>query len=79
MFILSVFVSPYEPCLLDSVGHVLLVSSPTVFTHPLMQCSSYSTECLAVGLCIYSYQFMDDIPLMTLGLGYQFISVAGYH
>lgn len=41
MLATSVSLRPYEPCLVDSVGHVLLLSSisltPTAFPPPLLQ------------------------------------------
>lgn len=58
LFVLSVSVSPYEPCLVEFMGCVLLVSwmtlALTIFLSP------GSAWCLAVGLYLCSYQLLDN-------------------
>ena len=65
--------SLYEPCLVEFVGHVLVVpltSLATIILLPLLlQNSPSPAYCLAVGLCISSHQLLDDTSLMTVGLG----------
>lgn len=51
--------SAYEPCLVDSMSHVLLV----------LLSSLSSAQCLAMVLCICSYQLTEETFLMIIGLG----------
>lgn len=58
LFVVSASVSPYEPCLVEFMGCVLLVSwmtlAPTILPPP------GSAWCLAVGLYLSSHQLLDN-------------------
>ena len=64
--------NPYEPCLVDYVGHILMMSltplAPLILPPALLWGSPGSTWCLAMGLCICTHQLLRDTSLMTLGL-----------
>lgn len=73
MFVVSLYVSPYYPHLVNSVGPVLVLSmtplAPTVLPLISLWGSPGSVYCLAVGLWICSYSLLDNASLMTNGLG----------
>lgn len=65
MFVALVSVRIYEPCLVVSVGHVLMVSlstlAPTILPLPVLRGSAGSTSYLALGLFICSHQLLGDV------------------
>lgn len=52
LFVISVYMSLYDPCLVDSVGCAFVVFmtplAPTILSLPLLQCFFDSSYCLAV-------------------------------
>lgn len=67
----SFSVTPFEPCLVDYVGSVLMVSATpltsTVLLLPLLVCSPGSALYLAVGLS--SHELLNEFFLMIIELG----------
>lgn len=66
----SVSVTPFEPCLVDYVGSVLMVSATPLTSTvllPLLVCSPGSALYLAVGLS--SHELLNEFFLMIIGLG----------
>lgn len=58
LFVVSASVSPYEPCSVEFMGYVLLVSwMPLV---PIILPPPGSAWCLAVGLYLCSHQLLDN-------------------
>lgn len=75
--VISVSAAPYEPYFFDFVGYVLVVSSnplaPKVLFPPIVQNFSNFAYCLAVGLCIYSYQLQDEASVMMIVVFHIFV------
>lgn len=63
----------YEPSLVDSVGHVHVVSYtsivPTILPPFLLQGSNGSAYCLTLDLFICLHQLLDDAPQVTIDVG----------
>ena len=78
MIVVSASVRPHEPCLVDSVGHVLVVSTPLAPAAPLprlLRGGPGFAWCLTVRLCICSHQLLHDTSLMMAGLGTDLLSL----
>lgn len=67
-FVTSFFVSPYEPSLVESMGHANLVSLTTLAPTIILPLP-WLHLVLVVGLCICPHQLLDDTSLRTVGLG----------
>lgn len=66
----SVSVTSFEPCLVDYVGSVLMVSAPPLTSKiilPLLVYSPGSALYLAVGLS--PHELLNEFFLMIIGLG----------
>jgi hypothetical protein len=61
--LLTWFCGLCSQCVFDTSG----------FYNPSLPSLAGSRNCLAVGLCICSYQFLDDVPRTTVGL-----DISGY-